>query len=146
MDTNLVLAPSEIQARSFVTKVYVWMSAGLALTGWLAGYVGNNEALVTALVSNRILFYGLIIGEFALVIGLSAGIQRMTVGAATMAFLFYAAFSGVTLSVIFLAYTASSIASAFFVTAGTFGVRSVYGYTTKKDLTSIGNLCFIALL
>ena len=146
MDTSLVLSPTEAVTRGFIAKVYGWMAAGLALTGWIAGAIGTNPAYLQMVLANRVIFYGLIIGEFALVLGLSAGINRMTAGAATMAFLLYAAFSGVTLSTIFLAYTASSIASAFFITAGTFGVMSVYGYATKRDLTSFGHLCFMALI
>lgn len=146
MESPITLTQTEVQTRSFISKVYMWMSAGLAITGWLAAYVGSNESLVGYLVSNKILFYGLIIGELALVIGLSAGINRMTAGAAMMAFLLYAAFNGVTMSVIFLVYAQSTIASAFFVTAGTFAVMSFYGWTTKKDLTSIGNLCFMGLI
>ncbi len=145
MDSRTVLTESQAQ-QSFISKVYMWMCAGLAITGFMATYVGNNEALVGNLVSNRLLFFALILCQLGLVIGLSAGINRMTVAAATLAFMFYAAFSGVTLSVIFLAYTSASISSTFFVTAGTFGAMSLYGYATKKDLTSIGNLCFMALI
>jgi hypothetical protein len=144
--TNLALPAAEVEARSFITRVYGWMCAGLALTGWIAWFVGGNPALVGFLVSNRILFYGLMIGELALVIGLVGWVKNMTAAAATLAFLIYAAFNGLTLSVIFLVYTAASITSAFFITSGTFGIMSFYGYTTKKDLTSVGNICFMALL
>lgn len=146
MDTNFTLSTSEVESRSLITKVYLWMSAGLALTGWIAAMVSSSPELLKMLVLNRVVFYGLIIGEFALVIALSAAIHRMTSGAAILAFLFYAAFNGVTLSTIFLIYTAESIASTFFITAGTFGLMSFYGYVTKKDLTTIGNLCFMALI
>jgi len=146
MDSRITLTDSQTQSQSFMAKVYMWMCAGLGITGLIAYYVGNNEALVGNLISNRLLFFALIICQLGLVLGLTAGIQRMTLAAATLAFLFYAAFSGVTLSVIFLAYTAASIASTFFITAGTFGVMSVYGYITKRDPTSIGNLCFMALI
>lgn len=146
MDNNIALPTAEIETRSFITKVYGWMCAGLVLTGWIASAVGTNPAFVGFLLSNRILFYGLIIGEFALVVALSGWVRSMTVGAATLAFLIYAAFNGVTLSMIFLIYTASSIASAFFLTAGTFGLMSFYGYFTKRDLTSVGNFCFMGLI
>lgn len=146
METNIALPQAEIETRSLITKVYGWMCLGLAVTGWIAGAVGNNQGAIGFLLANKILFYGLIIGEFALVIALSGWARSMTAGAATMAFLIYAAFNGVTLSIIFLVYTAASIASTFFITSATFGLMSFYGFATKRDLTSVGNICFMGLI
>lgn len=146
MNMPATLTDAETETRAFITQVYGWMSAGLALTGWIAWMIGNSPAMSGFLAANRILFYGLLIGELGLVIFLSRGIERMTVGSATLAFLAYAAFNGVTLSLIFLIYTAGSIASTFFVTAGLFGIMSFYGYVTKTDLTSMGNLLFMGLI
>jgi FtsH-binding integral membrane protein len=146
MDSRLILNETNAPTQSFISKVYMWMCVGLGITGALAAYVSTNQAIMLSLLSNRLFFYAIIICQFGLVIGLTAGINRMTVGAATLAFLFYAAFSGITLSTIFLVYTTSSIASTFFITAGTFGAMSLYGFVTKKDLTSLGNLCFMALI
>ncbi len=146
MESNLSLPTDVVETRSFITKVYGWMSLGLALTGWVAGTIGTNPTFLGFLLSNRILFYGLILGEFALVIGLSGWVRNMTAGAATMAFLIYSAFNGATLSVIFMIYTNGSIASTFFLTAATFAAMSFYGYVTKRDLTSIGNICFMLLI
>jgi FtsH-binding integral membrane protein len=92
------------------------------------------------------LFFGLIIAELAVVFILSAAIQRMPFWLSTTMFLGYSLLNGLTLSLIFVIYTRESIASTFFVTAGTFAVMSVYGFTTKRDLTSIGNLLFMALI
>jgi len=95
---------------------------------------------------NQIVFFGLILSELALVFYLSFRIAKMSVQAASVAFVVYSLLNGLTLSIIFLAFTAGSLASTFFVTAGTFGFMSAYGYFTKTDLTRIGNICFMALI
>jgi len=130
---------------TFVAKVYGWMSAGLMLTAVVALATANSPTMIRAIFGNRALFFGLIIGELLLVIVLSAAINRMSAGLATVMFLAYAAVNGLTLSMIFLIYTKASLTSTFFVTGGTFGALSLYGYYTKRDLTSIGNLCMMAL-
>lgn len=134
-----------IQA-AFMSKVYTWMSGGLAITGLIAMWVASNENLVYNIVSNQLLFFGLIIGEIFLVGYLMARINKMSAQKAGIIFTGYAALNGLTLSVVFLAYTSASIATTFFVTAGTFAIMSIYGYYTKKDLTSWGNLLFMALI
>jgi len=91
-------------------------------------------------------FFGIIIAQFAIVWFLSARIKTLSFTTATILFALYSVLMGVTMSCIFLAYTQSSIASTFFITAGTFAVMSIYGFTTKKDLTSWGNLLFMALV
>ena len=127
-------------------QVYGWMAGGLALTGLIAWYVSQSDALLSLVFGNQIVFFGLIIAELALVFGLSWGLTRMTATMATGAFLLYAALNGVTMAFIFLVYTNESIASTFLVTAGTFGAISMYGYTTKRDLTSWGTYLFMALI
>jgi FtsH-binding integral membrane protein len=97
-------------------------------------------------VGNRIIFYALLFGELGLVWFVTARIDSLSGVTATFLFLLYSVLNGLTFSVIFLVYTASSIGSTFFVTAATFGVMSIYGYTTKRDLTSLGNLMFMALI
>ncbi len=134
-----------IQA-AFMSKVYTWMSGGLAITGLIAMWVASNDSLVYTIVSNRLLFFGLILGEIFLVGYLIARISKMSAQTAGIIFTGYAALNGITLSVVLLAYTSASIASTFFVTAGTFAIMSIYGYYTKKDLTSWGNLLFMALI
>jgi hypothetical protein len=129
-----------------VRAVYNWMAVGLALTGAVAFYVANNEALVQIIFGNQILFFGLIIGELVLVFYLSARVHRMQASTATALFLLYAALNGATLSFIFLVYARSSIASTFFICAATFVACSIYGWTTKKDLTSMGGFMMMGLI
>jgi len=135
-----------LHERTFVSKVYGWMAIALVITAFVAMAVASSEAAAKLILANRGLFYGLLIGELLLVIALTAAIGRMSATTATVVFVIYAAANGVTLSLIFLVFTAESIASTFFVTGGTFGAMSLYGYYTKRDLTSIGNLCFMALI
>ncbi len=129
-----------------MSRVYAWMTAGLFVTAAVASFVFNSTALSSLIFGNPLIFFGLFIVEIIAVVGLSAGINRLSPAAATAIFMGYAALNGLTLSAIFLAYTQASIASTFFVTAGTFGAMSFYGYTTKRDLTSVGNIAIMALI
>ena len=119
---------------------------GLALTALVAYYTAASPSLTRLIFGNQLVFFALIIGELGLVIALSAAIDRLAPKTATMMFFVYAGLNGLTLSVIFLAYTRASIANTFFVTAGTFGITSLYGYTTKRDLTSWGSFFFMGLM
>ncbi len=130
----------------FVRRVYNWMGLGLATTAVVSLYTASNSTLLTWIFGNPIIFFGLIIAELGLVIALSAGINRMQAATATIMFFLYSALNGVTLSAIFIAYTSASIASTFFVTAGTFGAMSLYGYTTQRDLTSWGSFLAMGLI
>jgi FtsH-binding integral membrane protein len=134
-----------IQA-AFMSKVYTWMSGGLAITGLIAMYVASIEGIEMMILENTMLFYGLIIGEILLVGYLITVINKISAQTAGLIFTVYAALNGVTLSTVFMIYQSASIATTFFVTAGTFGIMSIYGYYTKKDLTSWGNLLFMALI
>ena len=127
-------------------KVYVWMTLALVLTGVTAYGVATSPGVLMALYSNRILFWGLVIAEFALVIGISAAINKLSLTMATLMFVLYSVINGALFSSIFMIYTMSSIASVFFITAGTFAVMAFVGYTTKKDLTSMGKILFMALI
>ena len=131
---------------AFMRGVYQWMSAGLGLTAIVAYLIASSEAAMQLIFGNQFLFFGLIIVELALVVGISAGISRLSGTAATGLFLLYSALNGVTLSFIFLLYTQASIASTFLVCAGMFGAMSLYGLTTKKDLTSMGSFLFMGLI
>lgn len=131
---------------ALMRKVYVWMTLALVITGITAYGVASSPGIITAIVTNRVLFWGLIIGELALVWGVTAAINRLSLATATMLFVLYSVLNGATLSVIFLAYTMSSIASVFFITAGTFAVMAFIGYVTKTDLTSLGKILFMALI
>ncbi len=130
----------------YMTKVYNWMALALFVTGIVAYITATTPQMISAIVSSKLLFYGLILGELGLVIYLTAAIRKMSQTTAIASFLIYSVLNGLTMSVIFLVYTTSSISTTFFVTAGTFAAMSFYGYTTKKDLTSIGNMAFMALI
>ena len=127
-------------------KVYVWMTLALVLTGITAYGVANTPGIRETLMTNTFLYWGLIIAEFGLVIGISAGINKLSLTTATLMFVLYSIINGAMLSSIFVVYTESSIASVFFITAGTFAVMAFIGYTTKKDLTSMGKILFMALI
>lgn len=131
---------------AFIRRVYNWMVLGLGFTGIVSFFVTSNKNLAWIIYGNSFLFFGLIILELALVFGLSGGINRMQVSTAVFIFLLYSALNGLTLSVIFLAYTSASVTSTFFITAGTFAVVSFWGYTTKRNLTSWGHFLFMGLI
>ena len=131
---------------TFITKVYAWMSMALMITALTAVFVASSADLTQAIFGNRIVFYVLLFGELGLVMYISAALNRISAMTATLLFIAYSVLNGLTLSVIFGVYNASSIGTTFIVTAGTFGVMSLYGYTTKRDLTSWGNLLFMALI
>jgi FtsH-binding integral membrane protein len=137
---------TQVRVNSFIRSVYNWMAVGLALTGAVAWYVANSEAMIRLIFGNKLIFFGLIIGELILVFSISARIQKMQASTATSLFVLYAALNGATLSAIFLIYTKSSIASTFFVCAATFVTCSIYGMTTQRDLTGFGNFLFMGLI
>ncbi len=131
---------------AFMRKVYGVMSVGLALTALTSLVVASTPAAIEAIFGNRIVFYGLLIAELAMVWGFSAIAKRVSAVVAGLLFLAYAVVNGLTMAVIFLIYTKASIATTFFATAGMFGVLSVYGLTTKRDLTGVGSLAMMGLI
>ena len=141
------------QVNTFVRSVYNWMAAGLAVTGVIAYLFAYNESLsqlMFQIVGNQLrptmLFYGAIIAEFVLVFAISARVQRMQASTATALFIAYAALNGATLSSIFIVFTQASIVSTFFICAGTFLACSLYGWSTKRDLTSVGGFMMMGLI
>jgi FtsH-binding integral membrane protein len=132
--------------QAFVTKVFIWMTWGLLITGVVAAVVANYKPLNEAIFGNMGVFWGLAIGELALVWVISAGINRLSAATASGLFIVYSALNGLTLSWIFLVYTQASITSTFFVTAGMFGTMAIFGYVTKKDLSSLGGFLLMALV
>lgn len=130
---------------AFMSRVYMWMMAGIAITGVTAYVVAGNPAFVMQIMKNSFLFFGLVILQFAAVIALSAWVQRMSVGVAAFTFALYATLVGLTFSVFFLVYTMESLSSTFFVTAFAFAGLSLFGFTTKRDLGPIGAFCMIGL-
>ena len=131
---------------AFLRGVYWWMTAGLALTGAMAWLVYNSPTMRQIIFGNKLVFIGFIIAELVLVIFLSARIQRLAGSTATMLFMLYSALNGATFSVFLMAYTMTSVATVFFITAGTFGATSLYGLVTKRDLTSLGGFMMMGLI
>lgn len=137
---------TEVLVNSFVRSVYNWMCLGLALTGFVSYYVSTSEAMMQMVYGNSFVFFGLIIAELILVFSLAGAINKMSAGTATALFVIYSALNGVTLSMIFIVYAKASIVSTFFICAGTFLVCSIYGWTTKRDLTSVGGFMVMGLI
>ncbi len=133
------------ETQRFMTKVYGWMSFALVITGFVAMFTASNPVMLQAVFGNTITLIALLIIQFGLVAALAGWVNKMSANTATLVFILYSALNGVTFSGIFIVYTAASIASTFFITAGTFGAMSFYGYTTKSDLTKWGSLLFMAL-
>lgn len=148
--TNVVTREQELEMSAafpvLMRKVYLWMTLALVITGFTAYYVAHNETLLTALVTNQILFWGLFIGELVLVFVLSAAINKLSLTTATLMFVLYSLLNGATMSFIFLIYTYSSITNVFFITAATFAAMAAFGYFTKTDLTSMGKILMMALI
>ncbi|MBU8911557.1 MAG: Bax inhibitor-1/YccA family protein [Desulfobacterales bacterium] len=135
-----------VKTNSFIRSVYNWMAIALALTGFTAYYVSHNETLVQLLYGTPGLLMILIFAELGFVFFLSARIQKINAATATALFTIYSILNGITLSFIFLRYTATSIVSTFMICAVTFLACSVYGMVTKKDLTSLGGFMFMGLI
>lgn len=131
---------------ALMRKVYVWMTLALIITGITAYGVATSPTLLTAIMTSRGLMWGLIIAELVLVFAISGAINRLSLGTATLLFIIYSVLNGTMLSSIFIIYEPLVVAKVFFITAGTFGAMAFYGYTTKKDLTSIGKILFMALI
>jgi|SRR5579875_1440607 len=148
MNEDILVSPQDvaIEQQKFITKVYGWMAGALAITGLVALYTASTPSLIEAIVVNRFLFFGLVIGELLLVGSLVGFVRKLSPVAATAIFILYSVLNGLTLSIIFLIYTAGSIASTFFITAGIFAVMSLYGWFTGNDLTKFGNLLFMLLI
>ena len=132
--------------QAYMAQVYGWMTCGLLLTAFVAWYVANTPAVMEFVFSSKITFFGLIIVQLGLVFVLSGMVHKLSAGMATSLFMLYSALTGLTLSSIFIVYTYSSIASTFVVAGGMFGAMSLYGYTTKRDLSGFGNMLFMALI
>ncbi len=135
----------EIQ-HSFIMRVYGWMTAGLIVTAMAALVTLSVPGLLEAIVSNMIVFLGLIILELVVVVVLSRAINSFSPTVAALIFAGYAALNGVTLSIVLLVYTETSAFLTFGITACTFGIMTLFGYTTKRDLTKLGSLLIMALV
>lgn len=135
-----------VATNTLIRSVYIWMGIALLLTGGTASLIASSPSFMQAILSNTILFWGLLIAQFGLVWAISARVQKFSLGTLSFLFMLYSFLTGVTFSVYFYLFTSESIASTFLVTAGTFAAMSLYGYVTKADLTKLGNLCVMALI
>ncbi len=131
---------------AFLRKVYGWMFVGLGVTAAVSLGVAGSPTLLQAIFGNKLLFFGLIIAELGLVFYLSARVNKIAPATASGLFLLYSALNGATLAMIFIAYTGTSIATTFAVTAGMFGALALYGTTTKRSLAGVGQFVFMGLI
>jgi hypothetical protein len=131
---------------AFMRGVYQWMTLGLVLTAAAAFMVVNSVQAQQIILGNPIVFWGLVIAELGLVFYVSARINKLSAGTASGLFLLYSAMNGLTLSVLLLRYTGESIFMTFLICAGMFAAMSIYGMTTKKDLTGWGSFLFMGLI
>ena len=146
---NQVEERAQSSALSFpalMSKVYLWMTLALVVTGMTAHYVASSPAILYAIVTNQIAFWGLFIGELVLVFVLSSRIMSLSFVTASLMFVIYSIMNGVFFSFILLAYTEQSIATTFLITAGTFGAMSLFGFVTKRDLSAMGRILFMLLI
>lgn len=129
-----------------IRKVYSWMSMALLMTALTAYVVANTTLLQELVLGSRFGFWALIIAQFGIVWFLSSRILSLTLNTATLLFALYSVITGATLSVLFIVYTSESLTTTFLITAGTFGAMSLYGYMTKRDLSSWGNILLMGVV
>jgi FtsH-binding integral membrane protein len=145
ISTKTSLTEIDVGLRQFLLSVYNYMASGLALTG-LVAYAAAESGLYASLIKTPLLFWVVVLSPLGLVLFLSLRIEKMSLGAAQVAFWAYAGLIGLSLSGIFLVYTEASIARTFFITAATFAVMSLYGYTTRTDLSRFGSFLLMGLI
>ncbi|HUK33728.1 MAG TPA: Bax inhibitor-1/YccA family protein [Vicinamibacterales bacterium] len=148
-DRSEVVVPGsrdEVLVADFLRGVYGWMCGGLAITAGTAWIVANSPSIATAIFTNRLLFWAIVIAQFGIVIALSARVSRMAAGTASALFIAYSALTGLTLSFVLLLYTGESIASTFIVAGGMFGSLALYGTFTRRNLSGLGQFMFMGLI
>jgi FtsH-binding integral membrane protein len=150
-DDTLIYQSAEYQQelaiqRTFMARVYGWMTIGLLTTALVALAVASSPTLIKIFVMNSGMRFGLIIANIAIALGFGFLIHRIPVAVASALFIVYSIIIGLMLSVVLLVYTASSVAGTFFITAGMFGAMSVYGYVTKRDLSGLGTFLMMGLI
>ncbi|MDD6853803.1 MAG: Bax inhibitor-1/YccA family protein [Prevotella sp.] len=131
---------------ALMRKVYGWMALALVITGLTSYLVASSPGLMQMIFANRLVFWGMVIAEFAIVFVISGRINRLSLVSATTWFVVYSVLNGALLSFIFMVYTQTAITEVFFITAGTFGAMALIGSTTKRDLTKLGGILFMALI
>jgi hypothetical protein len=133
-------------ADTLLHKVFGWMFVGLIVSALTAYWAAATPAVINVVLGNQAVFFGLIIVELALVVGLTWAIRRISATTAMALFLLYSFVNGLTLSVIVLLYTDASLASTFMIAAGMFGIMAVYGYATHRDLSRLGSIMLMGLI
>ena len=131
---------------ALMRKVYGWMALALVITGLTSYMVASSPGLMQMIFANRLVFWGMVIAELAIVFVISGRINRLSLVSATTWFIVYSVLNGALLSFIFMVYTQTAITEVFFITAGTFGAMALIGSTTKRDLTNLGGILFMALI
>lgn len=138
-------AEIDVGLRSYMLRVYNYMASGLALTGIVAYVVANTPALMQAIYGTPLMWL-VMLSPLAFVLFLGFRIHRIRASTAQLVFWLFSGVMGLSLASIFIVYTQTSIARVFFITAGTFAAMSLYGYTTKKDLSGWGSFLFMGLI
>jgi FtsH-binding integral membrane protein len=141
-----VAGASSVALREAVYRVFFWMAFGVGVTALVAMAVASSQTLRDAVIGNNAIFFLCVIAQLGIVIAFQPLSQRLSAPGVSALFLGYSALTGLIFSIVFVAYTKESIASTFFITAGTFAATAVYGATTKRDLTSVGTFAFMALI
>jgi FtsH-binding integral membrane protein len=131
---------------ALMRKVYVWMTLALLITGVTAYGVAASPSLVSTIYSSKAVVIGLFVAEIALVMWITARLDKLSLQTATLLFILYSVLNGVVLSSVFLVFQLGTIAKVFFITAGTFGATAAYGYFTHRDLTRLGSLLMMLLI
>src|SRR4029079_7685058 len=149
MNEDILFSSPEQIARDqqrFISKVYGWMAAALAITGLTAWWTASSESMLQIIIGNSGVFIFLIIAQLLLVGVLAGWINKLSSQVATVIFVVYSILTGFVFSALFLIYTAGSLASTFLITGGMFAVMSIYGWRTGNDLTKFGSLLYMALI
>lgn len=145
MQSQSLSLSAQAENARFMSRVYRWMTGGILASALVAHMVANNEQLTELILGNRIVFYGLLIAQIVMVIGLSARIQKISASTAALLYFSYCALTGATLAVIFFVYSQASILNVFGITAFSFAGLSLFGSVTKKDLGPVGAFCSMGL-
>lgn len=138
--------PATELVNAFLRAVYGWMCVGLAITAASAWFIAGSPAIVRAVATNRLLFWGLMGAQLGLVVVLSARVEKLAASTASLLFAAYSALTGVTMAFVLLAFTGESIANTFLVTAGMFGGLAAYGTVTRRSLAGLGSFLFMGLI
>jgi uncharacterized protein len=138
--------PAALDVQGFLTRVFAWMFCGLLVTGGVAALIGSDDELLTTITESPWIFIGIVVVQIALVLIISAAIERLSPAVALTLFFVYAASVGVLFALVFELYTAQSIFTTFLITAAMFGAIAFWGYTTERDLSGMGSILFMALV